>query len=100
MSHRERDTNRRGRRRGPRPAGHGCAMTTISETAHHRAGRSDERALLRAAQAHDGAGRDELVEAYMPLIGSVAHRYHGARAVTHSELMQAGVVGLLRAVDL
>jgi RNA polymerase primary sigma factor len=75
------------------------SMTTISETPHHRAGRPDKEALLRAAQAHDGPGRTELVEAYMPLIGSVAHRYRGARAVDHTELMQEGVVGLLRAVD-
>jgi RNA polymerase primary sigma factor len=75
------------------------SMTTISETPHQRAGRPDEEALLRAAQAHDGPGRTELVEAYMPLIGSVAHRYRGARAVNHTELMQEGVVGLLRAVD-
>jgi RNA polymerase sigma factor (sigma-70 family) len=74
-------------------------MTAISERPHPRAGRPDEPALLRAAQAHDGTGRTELVEAYMPLIGSVARRYRGARAVNHTELMQEGVVGLLRAVD-
>jgi RNA polymerase primary sigma factor len=74
-------------------------MTTIFQKPAHRPGRSDERSLLRAAQAHDGPGRTELVEAYLPLIGSVAHRYRGARAVTHSELMQEGIVGLLRAVD-
>ena len=75
------------------------SMSTISETPHRRAGRPDEPALLRAARAHDGQGRAELVEAYMPLIGSVAHHYRGARAVNHTELMQEGVVGLLRAVD-
>ncbi|MCW2957702.1 MAG: hypothetical protein JWP18_505, partial [Solirubrobacterales bacterium] len=74
-------------------------MPTISGTPHHRAGRPDEPAMLRAAQGHDDPRRTELVEAYMPLIGSVAHRYRGARAVNHSELMQAGIVGLLRAVD-
>jgi RNA polymerase primary sigma factor len=79
--------------------GHVVSMATISGTPHHRAGRPDEPALLRAAQAHGSPGRTELVEAYMPLIGSVAHRYRGARAVNHTELMQEGVVGLLRAVD-
>jgi RNA polymerase primary sigma factor len=74
-------------------------MTRISETPHPHPGPPDEPALLRAAQAHDGSGRTDLVEAYMPLIGSVAHRYRGARAVNHSELMQEGIVGLLRAVD-
>jgi len=55
--------------------------------------------LVAAAARGDQAARDEAVAAYMPLIGSVAHRYHGARAVNHAELMQEGVVGLLRAVD-
>jgi RNA polymerase primary sigma factor len=58
-----------------------------------------ERELLIAARAHDPSSRDELVDSFMPLIGSVAHRYRGARAVDHTELMQAGVVGLLRALD-
>ncbi|HEX5922629.1 MAG TPA: sigma-70 family RNA polymerase sigma factor, partial [Baekduia sp.] len=62
-------------------------------------GMGGERALLRAARAHDAPCRTKLVEAYMPLIGSVAHRYRGARAVDRSELMQEGVVGLLRALD-
>jgi RNA polymerase primary sigma factor len=74
-------------------------MPPIFEMPRHRAGRPDEPALLRAAQAHDGPGRAKLVDAYLPLIGSVAHRYRGARAVNHCELMQAGIVGLLRAVD-
>jgi RNA polymerase primary sigma factor len=84
-----------------RPCGTGnvTSMATISETPHHRAGRPDDPALLRAAQAHEGSGRTELVAAYMPLIGSVAHRYRGARSVNHTELMQEGVVGLLRALD-
>lgn len=54
---------------------------------------------MAAAASGDRAARDQAVEAYMPLIGSVAHRYRGARAVDHAELMQEGVVGLLRALD-
>jgi RNA polymerase sigma factor (sigma-70 family) len=54
---------------------------------------------MTAAANGDQAARDRAVEDYLPLIGSVAHRYHGARAVTHSELMQEGIVGLLRALD-
>jgi RNA polymerase primary sigma factor len=70
-------------------------------TAPHRqiAGRRAERELLLAARDHDAPRRTELVEAFMPLIGSVAHRYRGARSVDRTELMQEGVVGLLRAVD-
>ncbi len=74
-------------------------MTTTAAPYVHSAGSRQERALLRAARAHDAPCRTKLVEAYMPLIGSVAHRYRGARAVDRSELMQEGVVGLLRALD-
>jgi RNA polymerase primary sigma factor len=74
-------------------------MTTASAPHRNVAGLSHERELLLAARAHDAPRRTELVEAFMPLIGSVAHRYRGARAVDRSELMQEGVVGLLRALD-
>jgi DNA-directed RNA polymerase sigma subunit (sigma70/sigma32) len=59
----------------------------------------DERALLVAAREGAGPARDRLVETYMPLIGSVARTYRGANAVEHAELMQEGVVGLLRALQ-
>jgi RNA polymerase primary sigma factor len=58
-----------------------------------------ERELLLAAQSHDAPRREEVVDTFLPLIGSVAHRYRGARAVNRTELMQEGVVGLLRALD-
>jgi RNA polymerase sigma factor (sigma-70 family) len=59
---------------------------------------AQERELLLAAQ-RDPDRRAEVVDAYMPLIGSVAHRYRGAKAVDRRELMQEGVVGLLRALE-
>jgi RNA polymerase primary sigma factor len=59
---------------------------------------AQERELLLAAQ-RDPVRRAEVVDAYMPLIGSVAHRYRGAKAVDRRELMQEGVVGLLRALE-
>jgi RNA polymerase sigma factor (sigma-70 family) len=74
-------------------------MTTTTASPAYRVGIRNERALLRGARAHDAPCRTKLVEAYMPLIGSVAHRYRGARAVDRTELMQEGVVGLLRALD-
>jgi RNA polymerase sigma factor (sigma-70 family) len=43
--------------------------------------------------------REELVEAFVPLIGSVARIYRGRVQVDRSELMQEGVVGLLRALE-
>jgi RNA polymerase sigma factor (sigma-70 family) len=57
-----------------------------------------ERELVRAAQGGDRASRDQLIDAFMPLVGGVARIYRGSRAVDRGELMQEGVVGLLRAL--
>jgi len=58
-----------------------------------------ERRLVVAAKTGDGTARDELVGRFMPLIGSLARMYNGSRAVEREELMQEGVVGLLRALE-
>lgn len=58
-----------------------------------------ERRLLRAAQNGDERAREELVEAFLPLIAGVARVYRGSPAITRLELMQEGVVGLLRALQ-
>jgi RNA polymerase sigma factor (sigma-70 family) len=42
--------------------------------------------------------REELISAFMPLIGSMARTYRGSPSINHLELMQEGVVGLLRAL--
>jgi RNA polymerase sigma factor (sigma-70 family) len=39
------------------------------------------------------------VEAFLPLIGSVARNYRNSRQLTSTELVQEGVVGLLRALE-
>ena len=58
-----------------------------------------ERRLVEAAQAGDRRAREELVEAFLPLIAGVARVYRGSQAITRVELMQEGVVGLLRALE-
>jgi RNA polymerase sigma factor (sigma-70 family) len=58
----------------------------------------DERALVLAAEAGDAAARAELVETFLPAIGSIARRYRGFAKVGRGELMQEGVAGLLTAV--
>jgi RNA polymerase primary sigma factor len=58
-----------------------------------------ERELVRAAQAGDHRARDQLIEAFMPLVSGVARIYRGSPAVDRGELMQEGVVGLLRALS-
>lgn len=57
-----------------------------------------ERELVAAAQAGDRAARAELVEAFLPLVSSVARLYRGT-SVERIELVQEGVVGLLRALE-
>jgi RNA polymerase sigma factor (sigma-70 family) len=58
-----------------------------------------ERRLVLAAQSGDRQAREELVEAFLPLIAGVARVYRGSDAITRVELMQEGVVGLLRALE-
>jgi RNA polymerase primary sigma factor len=55
--------------------------------------------LVLAARAHQQGARAQLVESFMPLIGSVARIYSRVPAVDRCELMQEGVVGVLRALD-
>ena len=58
-----------------------------------------ERRLVAAAQTGDRRAREELVEAFLPLIAGVTRIYRGTGAVTRLELIQEGVVGLLRALE-
>jgi RNA polymerase sigma factor (sigma-70 family) len=63
-----------------------------------RFGSGLERKLVRAAEGGDDAARDHLVEAFLPLIASVARVYRNSGSVGRMELMQQGVVGLLNAL--
>jgi RNA polymerase primary sigma factor len=58
----------------------------------------EELALVTAAADGNAAARDRLVDAFLPLIGSVARGYRGVAGIERNELMQEGVVGLLRAL--
>ncbi len=84
----------------PGPAGAGVEAGYL-----HRLGErpalagSDEDALVARAQAGDADARAALVEAFLPLIGSVARTYRGSGSVARIELLQEGVVGLLRALE-
>jgi RNA polymerase primary sigma factor len=58
-----------------------------------------ERDLVLEASGGDLGAREALVEAFMPLIASMARRYHNSARVDRTELIQEGVVGLLRALE-
>jgi len=59
---------------------------------------SRERALVLAAAAGDAAACAQIVERFLPAIAGVARLYRGVATVQRSELLQEGVVGLLRAI--
>ncbi|HEY4428550.1 MAG TPA: sigma-70 family RNA polymerase sigma factor [Solirubrobacteraceae bacterium] len=59
---------------------------------------TSERRLVVAAARGDTIAREELVQAFMPAIGTLARIYRNSPGVDHAELMQEGVVGLLRAL--
>jgi RNA polymerase sigma-B factor len=55
--------------------------------------------LLRAYHARgDLNARDRLVDTYLPLVETLAHR-HGRRDAEHDDLVQAGSIGLLGAIE-
>ena len=62
-------------------------------------GSAPERELVLAARRGEAHARGRLVDEFLPLIGSVAHVYRRTRGVHRDELMQEGVVGLLRALE-
>jgi RNA polymerase primary sigma factor len=57
-----------------------------------------ERRLVLAAADGDTLAREQLVQQFLPLIGSVARGYRNTAGIERTELMQEGVVGLLRAL--
>jgi RNA polymerase primary sigma factor len=58
-----------------------------------------ERRIVQAAKDGDRRAREELVEAFLPGIAGVARVYRGSPSITRVELIQEGVVGLLRALE-
>jgi RNA polymerase sigma factor (sigma-70 family) len=59
---------------------------------------AEELELVRAAKAGDPAARARLVDTFMPLISASARTYRSTH-VHRVELLQEGVVGLLRALE-
>ena len=55
-------------------------------------------ALARRAQAGDAAAREELIERLLPLVHSTARRYR-TEGLEQADLLQEGLVGLLRALQ-
>jgi RNA polymerase sigma factor (sigma-70 family) len=85
-----------GRRRGGRLRNRAVSGGVVSRD---RLAAAAERELVLAAKGGGVVEREELVQAFVPLIGSVARIYRSRVQVERRELMQEGVVGLLRALE-
>jgi RNA polymerase sigma factor (sigma-70 family) len=55
--------------------------------------------LVLAAKHGEAGAREALIESFLPLIASAARTYRTSRMIDREELMQEGVVGLLRALE-
>jgi RNA polymerase sigma factor (sigma-70 family) len=69
-------------------------------SSHHRWLSADnEKTLVLAARSGSDKDREDLIDAFRPSIAGIARIYRGSSRVEWDELMQEGVVGLLRALD-
>lgn len=85
---------------GMRPPGTASSSAYLGELDQRpRLPATLEHDLIRRAQAGDAGAREELIEAFLPLVAGVARLYRQARGVERTELIQEGVVGLLRALE-
>ena len=79
--------------------GDGAARELWNEAERSRAVPGDEADVLaRRAQAGDQASREELIRRLLPLVHSTARRYR-TEGLEQADLLQEGIVGLLRALQ-
>ena len=83
----------------PEPVRSTGAGDYVESLAHRPAlAEATERQLVHAAQHGDQAAKGQLIEACMPLISATARTYRTGH-VQRAELLQEGVVGVLRALQ-
>ncbi len=71
----------------------------LAQAADHRLlSAREEKALARRIQAGDRSARDELVQANIRLVVSIA-RYHRNRGLDMDDVIQHGIIGLNRAAE-
>jgi RNA polymerase sigma factor (sigma-70 family) len=79
--------------------GDDAAQALWTEAEFSQAVSEDEAdALARRAQAGDAAAREELIRRLLPLVHSTARRYR-TEGLEQADLLQEGIVGLLRALQ-
>jgi RNA polymerase sigma factor (sigma-70 family) len=79
--------------------GDAAARELWNEAERSQAVAGDEAdALARRAQAGDEAAREELIQRLLPLVHATARRYR-TEGLEQADLLQEGIVGLLRALQ-
>jgi RNA polymerase sigma factor (sigma-70 family) len=71
-------------------------MTT--STARAACGSLHERSLLRAAQHHDWAAHEQLLERFRPLLDAAVHRSHLPDGLDREDLAQEARIAFVRAI--
>ena len=80
-------------------SGDAAAQELWNEAERSQAVAGDEAdALARRAQAGDEAAREELIRRLLPLVHATARRYR-TEGLEQADLLQEGIVGLLRALQ-
>ena len=84
----------------PQPAGRRASSGYLQELGRRSPlPRAVEQRLVEEAADGDHAARAQLVEAFLPMVAAMARIYRNTPTVGRVELMQEGVVGLLRAME-
>jgi RNA polymerase primary sigma factor len=94
----EHETYLRGHGTERDPAALNCQGRLPSRRSWPRLMDAQERRLVLAAAGGDFGARAWLVETFRPGVAGIARLYRSTPHVSHEELMQEGVVGLLRAL--
>src|SRR5215211_1327408 len=84
----------------PAPSGRGAESGYLRDLARRPPLEpEEERTLVARAQAGDAAAREQLVERLLPLVAAAARAYRSTPSIQRVELIQEGIVGLLRALE-
>jgi RNA polymerase sigma factor (sigma-70 family) len=74
------------------------AGEAVEDAAQASGGGAEAAELIRRAQAGDTVARERLIERLLPLVSSLARRFR-TEGLDQTDLIQEGIVGLLRALE-
>jgi RNA polymerase primary sigma factor len=77
----------------------GVGVNQGLDLGHQLLSAADEKRLAQRVERGDLAAKDQMINANLRLVVSIARRYQGAGDLDFEELVQEGVFGLIRAVE-